>query len=411
MTIRAKFPGRCTACGGPIRQGDLIAWARGAGAQHVKCAANQAPQAPAKLPAGVKPPTGPVFLNSAPIRTPESSRLSDEQAAEILAREGREFVRPLPAGSPTIGIGYKVRIDGRDLEIGTCGRWVGIATDWPSAEERAAGREAIDHAISLVDGSVLESSKFGVRGMISKWTRRLGAPDSLERNGKNSVRLGEIFRRSDGSAWLVTAVDKSYYLSDDDAEELDMFDRGGGWATPFECREVSRSAAEREKDAAKAETAANAKTAEEAKERHISSICTPPPGWVMVDGVAQASSVSITSETTSETVKSEHFDEQPLTVPEKSAWTLLDQEVETDGLQRYARLYQAGPIRVLEHGNWDDWRQAVMLPPEVADSYLTQEVARLGITPEAAREWLRKYSGCVGTAIYEHAARKKEEAS
>jgi len=37
MTIMAKYPGRCTKCGGSIAAGEQIEWARGAGAKHVKC--------------------------------------------------------------------------------------------------------------------------------------------------------------------------------------------------------------------------------------------------------------------------------------------------------------------------------------------------------------------------------------
>lgn len=35
--LRAKYPGRCAACDGPICIGDPILWKRGAGAQHVDC--------------------------------------------------------------------------------------------------------------------------------------------------------------------------------------------------------------------------------------------------------------------------------------------------------------------------------------------------------------------------------------
>ncbi len=35
--LRAKYPGRCADCEGPICIGDPILWKRGAGAQHVDC--------------------------------------------------------------------------------------------------------------------------------------------------------------------------------------------------------------------------------------------------------------------------------------------------------------------------------------------------------------------------------------
>jgi len=44
MTITAKYPGRCTTCGGHIAAGEQIIWERGAGAKHVKCPEGQQPQ-------------------------------------------------------------------------------------------------------------------------------------------------------------------------------------------------------------------------------------------------------------------------------------------------------------------------------------------------------------------------------
>ena len=37
MTIKAKFSGRCTQCGGEIKPGDQIEWTRGQGSRHTKC--------------------------------------------------------------------------------------------------------------------------------------------------------------------------------------------------------------------------------------------------------------------------------------------------------------------------------------------------------------------------------------
>lgn len=37
MTIRAKYPGRCAACGKPIAAGEPIEWSRGAGSRHAAC--------------------------------------------------------------------------------------------------------------------------------------------------------------------------------------------------------------------------------------------------------------------------------------------------------------------------------------------------------------------------------------
>lgn len=37
MTINAKYPGRCNACGGPIAVGDRIEWEKGKGSRHAEC--------------------------------------------------------------------------------------------------------------------------------------------------------------------------------------------------------------------------------------------------------------------------------------------------------------------------------------------------------------------------------------
>jgi hypothetical protein len=36
-TMRAKYAGSCTNCGGGIKRGDEIEWSRTSGAQHVDC--------------------------------------------------------------------------------------------------------------------------------------------------------------------------------------------------------------------------------------------------------------------------------------------------------------------------------------------------------------------------------------
>lgn len=42
MTITAKYPGKCTKCGGSIKPGEKIEWEKGKGAYHVKCEAEPA---------------------------------------------------------------------------------------------------------------------------------------------------------------------------------------------------------------------------------------------------------------------------------------------------------------------------------------------------------------------------------
>ena len=40
-TMSAKFAGRCRSCGGRIEAGELIRWAKAAGAHHAECGLNE----------------------------------------------------------------------------------------------------------------------------------------------------------------------------------------------------------------------------------------------------------------------------------------------------------------------------------------------------------------------------------
>ena len=48
MTITAKFPGTCAACGAAIQPGQQIEWQRGEKPRHANCGTERAPAAPAK---------------------------------------------------------------------------------------------------------------------------------------------------------------------------------------------------------------------------------------------------------------------------------------------------------------------------------------------------------------------------
>lgn len=47
MTITAKFPGKCRACGGAIHKGDAIEWQKGQGAAHLNCSSSSQRESPA----------------------------------------------------------------------------------------------------------------------------------------------------------------------------------------------------------------------------------------------------------------------------------------------------------------------------------------------------------------------------
>jgi hypothetical protein len=45
-TMAARFPGKCTSCGGRISVGATILWAKGEGARHADCSASSTLSAP-----------------------------------------------------------------------------------------------------------------------------------------------------------------------------------------------------------------------------------------------------------------------------------------------------------------------------------------------------------------------------
>ena len=94
-----------------------------------------------------------------------------------------------------------------------------------------------------------------------------------------------------------------------------------------------------------------------------------------------------------------------MAVPPRAEWVRVDEtEPDPTPLREYARLYQTGEFRVLEHGNYDDWRTALLIPPHLVDAYFAAEAARLRVTADAARAWLANYRGCVGSPLYEWVA-------
>jgi len=76
---------------------------------------------------------------------------------------------------------------------------------------------------------------------------------------------------------------------------------------------------------------------------------------------------------------------------------------ETRVLRRAHTAY--GPVYWEEFRGYDDYRTTLWMPRAMYEERLRREIERLGITPEAAQKWLEQYQGCVGTELYEFAAR------
>lgn len=140
-------------------------------------------------------------------------------------------------------------------------------------------------------------------------------------------------------------------------------------------------------------TCVAAKAETQQAETRIKDLSTAPEGWVMVDGASIGDFVV--------TLGTEQIRSHAPTLPaDRETWTKLG---EARHGSSYATLYQAGEFRVLDHGGYDDWRTAVMIPPHLVDGYMAAEVKRRHITRESAAAWLGQYRGCVGSEVYEWA--------
>lgn len=219
--------------------------------------------------------------------------------------------------------------------------------------------------------------------------------------GERLKAIGSTFEAREGKM-LVVAHTKPQYYSEDYLEDMDWFDMRPGLYYEVSAIAIHRSVDEQAKlDADKAAKQAKQDaeaTAEKRQSAHFAELTTPPEGWTAIDGALRDAAVEIVSKS-----DSEKFTERPLPIPPKSEWTKLDEEHQQEGMRSYAVLYQAGPYRVLEHGDFDDWRVMVMIPPALVDGYISAICADRKITKTAAEKWLARYRGCVGTQIYEWA--------
>lgn len=74
------------------------------------------------------------------------------------------------------------------------------------------------------------------------------------------------------------------------------------------------------------------------------------------------------------------------------------------------RIYTAqtdyGTVYQEQYTAYDDYRTTVWGPAPLMEQLYEREIAARGITPESARAWLAEYRGCVGSELYEWAARE-----
>ncbi len=95
------------------------------------------------------------------------------------------------------------------------------------------------------DSTSTEKEKINFDDILEKQGRKwIGEPARFTRKAKDSPSVGDIVTTTeDGNAktWMVVSVDKSYYLSSDQLEDMGYYNQKSGWRTDYKAREVSKT--------------------------------------------------------------------------------------------------------------------------------------------------------------------------
>jgi len=217
------------------------------------------------------------------------------------------------------------------------------------------------------------------------------------------VDIGEIIPRKDGTYGLVISVGEPYYMSESDceqAEDMGSFGQQRGWYTQYQTIQIEEPVAVREakatRDAEVAAYHAALAPAADYRKRHGATL----GGVITMSGAEGTESFS-----------------EPRMAPTGAGveWEQIAQLTEgkiiggrpmSIGTIYRAMLPDGRPIfRQDDDDSYgDSLRTTYYLPADVWEVAIRAEIAANHVTPEAAREWLTKYRGCVGTEMYEVAA-------
>lgn len=257
MTITAKFPGKCTVCGGAIRPGQQIEWRKGAGSHHASCgAADPAPAAkpprarksPASRARRTAPPAGPEMRNDRAPYTMGEVLTCQLSAREISECEARQSIAAtdVPGDKPIKRAGDRrvavvvihtdrMRQDDAD-DNGYCGRYgaiVRLATAEESAPllaERAAKTQAQADAAGAAQAWAAELAALTAGRILVEG----GAIDRVgaevlheERKGLHGTVSARWSRLADGS------IAQETYAYDDE--------RWGRWVTTEQLLDLARA--------------------------------------------------------------------------------------------------------------------------------------------------------------------------
>jgi len=232
---------------------------------------------------------------------------------------------------------------------------------------------------------------------------------SLDRLAKGGVAVGDVVGpRKDGTWLLVVAVGTPYYVSRRDCEDAEDNGRFGlepGWRTPYEAVQIEeppvqraareQAAAEQAKAEADYRSALAPALAEGYRARHGSAI----GGTIRMDNEAMVEHPVMCD------LGALAWEQIAQRTTRATEGSIAGRVADRDTLYR-AALPDGRYVYREEHYRsfGDDLRTSVYMPEDVFLAACRAEIATLGITPEAAREWLAQYRGCVGTELYEIAA-------
>jgi len=229
-----------------------------------------------------------------------------------------------------------------------------------------------------------------------------------EREGKDDVEPGDIvgvtLRDKSRHSAIVLSVEPSYYMSRrdcEDAEDMDDFDRQPGWHTPYAARRVTEPVSVRERRVKReTEEAVKAAAAQAIVDAYEQAKAAVPADYGRRHGAAFDFTVTIASQDGT----SESFPTAASVAPTALAWTLIA-EMEKHTLYSAPLPDDGRLIYREEFRGYDDYRTTLWMPQDVYTAQLAADIRRLGITREKAEEWLAQYKGCVGTELYEFAAK------
>jgi hypothetical protein len=228
MVITAKFPGRCSKCGGKIEIGSAIDWERGQGASHVKC--------PTAKPAA---PAVPAYDGKTwNVGGGEGDGYSAYHEGQIVHAKGYEIKRGYPEWLYVLSASKRYyREDGMSFGVGDESGYVFSAVCREATPEEAAPYIAKSEASKVAQTRALELER------IKRAFVELGERPTLTSapEGQKFLDTGNIYG---GGDWFIVGTDEVWYIRGNGADGDDWSQSnalvGIGWRLARESEVVAK---------------------------------------------------------------------------------------------------------------------------------------------------------------------------